>query len=98
MPFIETEARYENTTMREIRDKNHNIIAYDIAPIYGYVLHNVTFDSYEYNPETKEQGESISFGYSPGSCSVEATYDFETNPYEIYAKKKEELEENEVIY
>lgn len=109
MPFIETKARYENTTMREIQNKEGNLIGYDIAPIDGYVLHNIAFDEYEYDPEvevasieesenSETKGELISRGYSPSSCSVEADYDFEANPSEIYAKKRDDIEENEVIY
>lgn len=97
MPFIETDAYYENTTMREIRDKEDVLIAYDIAPAEGYVLHNVVYDIYEYDSETDEQGELISRGYSSSSSSVESNYDFETNPSEIYAIKKEDLEEDDIM-
>lgn len=98
MPFIETDARYENTTMREIQNKEGLLMGYDIAPIDGYVLHNVVFDMHERNSETEDIGELISRGYSPSSCSVEASYDFEANPSEIYAKKRDDIEENEVVY
>lgn len=105
MPFIETEARYENTIMREIRNSDGVLNGYDIAPAEGYVLHNNSFDEYEYkyDPESEEQeeplqGELISKGYSPSSSGVSADYDFDTNPSEIYAKKRDELEENEVVH
>ena len=98
MPFIETQARYENTTMREIRNTENTLTGYDIAPAEGYVLHNTAYDVYEYDPETEEWGELISRGYSPSSSSIEADYDFDLNPYEIYAKSRDDIEDNEVIY
>lgn len=91
MPYIETETRYENTTMREIRNNDNVLMGYDIAPIEGYVLHNSAFDHYE---ETV----LISRGYSPSSSSVESDYDFEANPYEIYAIEKDSIGENDVIH
>lgn len=98
MPFIETEAVYENTTMREIRNHENILTGYDIAPIGGYVLHNTVYDVYESNPETDEQGELSSRGYSTSSCSVNATYDFGANIREIYAKNRNDIGEGEVIY
>lgn len=98
MPYVNTEARYENTTMREIQNDNGDLTGYDIAPVNGYVLHSATLDKYKHNPETFEQGELISHGYSPSSCSVMPDYDFDVNPDEIYAVKEDEIEENGVIY
>lgn len=98
MPYVETEARYENTTMREIQNDKGILTGYDIAPIDGYVLHNTAFDDYEYDHETLERGELISKGYSPSSCSVEAEYDFDANPYEIYAVKRDDIGDEGVIY
>lgn len=98
MPYIETGARYENTTMREIRNDAGNLNGYDIAPLEEYVLHNSSLDVYEFDPEAQEQGELISHGYSPSSCSVESDYDFDANPYEIYAIKRDAVSEDGVIY
>lgn len=98
MPYIETEARYENTTMKEIRNNDDILTGYDIAPIDGYVLHNKVLDSYDYDEETGEDTELSSKGYSKNSCSVEPTYDFDTNPDEIYAIAKDDVEEGSVIY
>ena len=78
MPYIETKARYENTTMREIRNDSGDLTGYDIAPMDGYVLHNSVLDAYKYDPKTEEQGELISYCYSPSSCSVEPEYDPKT--------------------
>lgn len=98
MPFIETQALYENTTMREIRNGKNILIGYDIAPADGYVLHNTAYDVYEYDPEEGKQGKLISRGYSPSSSSVEAEYNFDRNPYDIYAKNRDDIDEGEVVY
>ena len=98
MPYIKTEARYDNTSMREIRNDKNVLTGYDIAPNDGYVLHNVAFDSYDYDHETGEKTDLISRGYSPSSSSVEPDYDWGVNPNELYAKLKTELSENEKIY
>ena len=98
MPFVETEACYEKKTMREIRNDAGDLTGYDIAQIEGYVLHNSSFDGYEYDPETNEQGDLISTGYSPSSSSVEPGYDFDANPYEIYAVKRDAVGDDGVIY
>lgn len=98
MPYVETESRYENTTMLEIRNKDNVLMGYDIAPIEGYVLHNSALDQYEYDLETDEQKELISHGYSYGSCSVNPDYDFDENPEEIYAIKEDVVGEDGIIY
>ena len=114
MPYVETESRYENTTMLEIRNKDNVLMGYDIAPVEGYVLHNSALDQYEYDLETGEQKDMetyeqkdletdepkklISHGYSYGSCSVNPDYDFDENPEEIYAIKEDAVGEDGVIY
>lgn len=106
MPYVETETRYENTAMLEIRNKDNVLMGYDIAPVEGYVLHNSALDQYEYDLETDEQKdletdeqkELISHGYSYGSCSVNSDYDFDENPEEIYAIKEDAVGEDGVIY
>lgn len=98
MPYIETEARYENTTMREIRNNANALTGYDISPVNDYVLHNITFDNYEYDEITHERTKLVNKGYSPSSCSVEADYDFDANPKEIYAIKINDVGENDIIH
>ena len=98
MPFVETETRYENTTMREIRNDAGDLTGYDIAPIEGYVLHNSSFDVHEYDPETNKQGELISMGYSSSSSSVEPEYNFDANPYGIYAVKRDAVGDDGIRY
>ena len=55
MPYIDIEPRYENTTMREIRNDDNDLRGYDIAPIEGYVLHNKALDNYDYDEETGKE-------------------------------------------
>lgn len=95
MAFIETEALYENTTMRKIQTSDGILMGYDIAPVEGYVLHNAVYDSYDGEPGSSSLSHK---GYTSGSCGVTASYDFEANPSEIYAKKRDELGENETIF
>ena len=96
MQYIET--RFENTIMKEIRDNDNKLIGYDISPDEGYVLHNSKLDNHNYDIETKEQKELLTKGYSRSSCSIESNYDFDTNPYEIYAIKEDAVGDDGVIY
>ena len=98
MPFIETQTRFENTKMLEIRNNANETVAYDIAPLDGYALHNVCLDVYELDPEKEEERKLVSRGYSISSCSIGVDYDFDVNPDEIYAKKINELDKNEFMY
>ena len=98
MPYVKTKAYYDNTEMKEIRNNSGDLTGYDIAPIDGYVLHNSVLDTYDYDHETQEQGELISHGYSPSSCSVEPNYDFKENPYAIYAVKRDAIGDDGIIY
>lgn len=98
MPYVEIDSRYENTTMREIRNDSNDLTGYDISPIEGYVLHNKILDEYKYDKNTYEPLELISKGYSKSSSSVESDYDFTENPSEIYAVKIKEAEKTGNIY
>lgn len=102
MKYVEVDPYYENTTMQEMRNDDDVVLVYVIAPIEGYALHNVVYDTYDYEYDTDTETESqkvlVSRGYSSNSNSVGANYDFEANPSEIYAKKKDELGDGEVLY
>lgn len=98
MPFIETQTRFKNTKMIEIQNNANETVAYDISPLDGYALHNVSLDIYELDPENKNKYKFVSRRYSISSCSVGVDYDFDVNPDEIYAKKIDELDENELIH
>lgn len=98
MPYIDTTPCYENTVMKEIRNNENVLTGYDIGPVDGYVIHNRALDEYEYDHETFEEKELIRRGFSPSSCSVGSEYDFDTNPDEIYAIKRDAVGENDGIY
>ena len=93
--FIETTAYFENTTMREIRsDSTNELLGYDIAPVEGYVLNDNRTYGIRTNPETGEDEEYPM--YCSGSLSVWKNYNFETNPYDIYAVPRNEVPENSI--
>lgn len=71
-----------NTTMvKGLVDGVHR--NYRISPIDGYVLHDKANDWTTIDPVTNE--EVINLGYSRGTVSCAANYDFVANPREFYA-------------
>ena len=56
---------------------------YEITPNNGYVLHDNAMDWMENNPETLEG--TLKLGYTTGTCTCIASYDFAANPREFYA-------------
>jgi hypothetical protein len=82
--MVEMTPYYANTTMRAINsDISGDLIGYDIAPVEGYVLHDNRSDWIDTDPET---GDDMTYlGYKRGSVSVGKNYDFEANPFELYA-------------
>lgn len=73
---------YENTTMKKLYiDGVHR--TYNITPVSGYVLHDKGRDWSVINPETEE--ETYYLGYTTGTASCPANYDFTANPREFYA-------------
>lgn len=71
-----------NTTMRKLlSDGVHRV--YDITPVDGYVLHDKARDWEEEDPETFEMVTKL--GYTTGTASCAASYDFTANPREFYA-------------
>ncbi len=72
----------ENTlVVKGIVDGTHR--AYEITPNNGYVLHDKGRDWVDIDPETEE--ETIKLGFTRGTASCPATYDFVANPREFYA-------------
>lgn len=72
----------ENTTMQKrLRDGVH--LVYTIKANEGYILHDKSLDWYETDPETMEQ--VFYRGYSRGTKTCAANYDFVANPREFYA-------------
>lgn len=67
----------ENTDMQKrLRDGVHS--TYLIIPVIGYVLHDSKRDTTDANGD-------IVCGYTTGTATVAATYDFISNPRELYA-------------
>lgn len=74
----------ENTTMQKrLLDGVHR--TYRITPNEGYVLHDKERDWYELDPETGMESEEVTLGYTTGTATCAANYDFTANPREFYA-------------
>ncbi len=80
----------ENTTMREkIRDGV--LWMYAIKAVDGYVLHDKARDWYE---EVDDEGNGIGepiLGYTTGTATCFADYDFTANPREFYAVPADQI-------
>lgn len=75
----------ENTTMLE-KLRDGVLYAYAITPADGYVLHDKGLDAYDggYTEEGEPIGNLI-LGYTTGTTTCAASYDFVANPREFYA-------------
>ena len=72
----------ENVTVEKgYLDGVHKI--YRLKANEGYVLHDAGRDWTEIDPETEE--EIIKLGYTAGTTTCNATYNFTLNPREYYA-------------
>lgn len=72
----------EDTTMQKLFiDGVHK--TYRITPNDGYVLHDKNRDWTDVDPDTME--ETLKLGYTTGTATCGANYDFTTNPREFYA-------------
>lgn len=72
-----------NTVMQKgFLDGVHKV--YIIAPASGYVLHDKALDTDEYDENFELTGNVI-LGYTTGTCSCGANYDFTANTREFYA-------------
>lgn len=87
---------YENTIMTACYNDTNVLRYYDIAPVEGYVLHDKTLDTPVIDEGTMEETGEVILGYTPGSTSVPARYDFEANPREFYAVLRSEVPENQI--
>ena len=81
-----------------ITEKYYNGVlrGYDIAPDDGYVLHDKELDA----PAIDEYGEptgETALGYTTGSCSCGANYDFAANPREFYAVLRESVPADQIF-
>ena len=83
---------FKNTHTEEVYD--NNIIAYRIIPNEGYVLHTIYYDRPVFDEDSGEPTEEIIKGYTKSHIALNANYNFELNPYDIYAFRLED-EDNE---
>lgn len=98
MAYVLVDAYYDNTIQQAYYDNNTNeLLVYDIAPVGGYVLHDNTRD-YEM-PDFENNPDEMIFkqGYTRGSTSVPADYDFEANPRELYAVIESEVPADQIF-
>jgi hypothetical protein len=71
--------------------------AYYITPNDGYVLHDKNRDWYDIDPMTGEQNEEPTLGYTTGTATCAASYDFAANPREFYAVLRSTIPENQIF-
>lgn len=72
----------ENTIMhKKYIDGVHK--GYSIQAVDGYVLHDKNRDWIDTDPDTME--ETLKLGYTTGTATCGANYDFTVNPREFYA-------------
>lgn len=82
----------ENTTMvKRVNDETGALMSYRITPLEGYVLHGNSLDEVVYNEETGEETGEVIVGYTRGSITVGYNYNFEINPFNIYAILESEV-------
>ena len=83
-----------NTTMQKLlRDGVHQ--AYKITPVPGFVLHDNTRD---WTAPDEVTGEEILYrGYTTGTASCAANYDFAANPREFYAVPANEVPGDQIF-
>ena len=98
MAYVPVTAYYDNTIQQAYYDNNTNeLLVYDIAPVSGYVLHDNTRDfempDFANNPDVF----IFKLGYTRGSTSVPADYDFEANPRELYAVLESEVPADQIF-
>ena len=84
----------ENTTMRKsFLDGVHRTFV--ITPVDGYVLHDKARDWTDIDPITGE--EVLYRGYTTGTASCAASYDFTANPREFYAVPESEVPADQIF-
>ena len=92
MAQITVEPIIENTTMTKYVNSAGRELAYCITPIEGYVIHDNTLDF----PEDGSDVANI-LGYTTAQISVHISYDFATNPRELYTVLASEVSENQIF-
>lgn len=97
MARVDVESRFENTTMQAYYNGNNELRAYFITPNEGYVIHTNSYDTPVLDEETGEETGETLLGYTTGTISVGYNYNFEENPFEIYAVLRTEVPEDQIF-
>lgn len=87
--FIKTGAILIENTKTEYCDVDKS---YRITPDDGYVIHTKFYDSPVINDKTLEETGEVTKGYTDSFIVISSDYDFVTNPFDIYAVAKKEVE------
>ena len=96
--YVDVTPYYENTRQQAYYNNTTNELRfYEIAPVDGYVLHDQTLDTPEFDEELMEETGNILPGYTPGSITVPHNYNFEANPRQIYAVLRTTVPENQIF-
>lgn len=69
--------------------------AYFINPLEGYVLHDNARDWTDNDPDTME--EILKLGYTRGTATCQANYDFTANPREFYAVPEDSVPADQIF-
>jgi hypothetical protein len=88
--LIDIEPKFDNTTAKASYNGD-DLMAYRIYPNEGYLLHTTSYDEPILDDEGNETGE-VKKGYTEGFISLNKNYDFEANPFEVYAIAKGDVE------
>ena len=78
---------------KSYRDGVHR--SYRITPNAGYVLHDNARDWVDMNPDTME--ETTMLGFTRGTATCGANYDFTANPREFYAVPESEVPADQIF-
>ena len=88
--LIDIEPKFDNTTAKASYNGDV-LMAYRIYPNEGFLLHTTSYDELILDDEGNETGE-VKKGYTEGFISLHHTYDFEANPFDVYAIAKGDVE------
>jgi hypothetical protein len=88
--YVDVPSLIENATMKKgVLDGVHK--TYRITPVSGYVIHDKNRDMPEYDPVNMMPTGGTVLGYTRGTASCAANYDFAENPREFYAVLESEV-------
>lgn len=93
---VVTPTPIENVTVTKVfSDGVHKI--YRLKAVDGYVLHDNRYDYYAFDEESGMPSTEVTLGYTGGTVSANARYDFTANPYEFYAVLRTSVPENQIF-